>query len=283
VPFLADEIYRNLVCSVDKKAPISVHLCDFPVPDGAAIDAALEKNMDEVLKIVALGRAGRNAANVKNRQPLSTLWVCGGEKLPPEYVALVEDELNVKNVEYTDSAERFAVYLFKPQLRTCGKKFGKLVPALTEALKAIDGAKAMAELEATGQLKVNAGGETLTLEKEDLIIETQRCEGFVAQSDGGVTAVLNTNLTPELIEEGFVRELTNKFQTMRKEAGFEVTDRIVAGYKTGETLRGIIERNGAQISADILANSISADMYDGYEKEWDINGESAVLYVKKAK
>jgi len=281
VPFLADEIYRNLVCSIDKNEPISVHLCDFPTADLSVVNDSLEKNMDAVLKIVTLGRSSRNAANVKNRQPLQTLWVCGGDKLDPGYEELVKDELNVKNVEYTDSAERFAAYSFKPQLRTCGKKFGKLVPLLTESLKAVDGSKAMEELKATGELKVNAGGEVLTLLKEDLLIETVRCEGFVAESEGKVTVVLDINLTPELIEEGFVRELTNKLQTMRKEAGFEVTDRIIAGYKAGERLSSIIEKNKALIAADILADSILPGGYGGYEKEWNINGEDSVLSVKK--
>ncbi|MBR6740056.1 MAG: isoleucine--tRNA ligase [Clostridia bacterium] len=283
VPFLAEEIYQNLVRNIYPDAPVSVHLCDFPVSDGSMIDAELERNMDTVLAAVSLGRTCRNTANIKNRQPLPEIYICSGEKkdLPKEFLELVEDELNVKRVGFTDNPEQFVSYRFKPQLRTCGKKFGKLVPKIGATLSEIDGRAAMAELNATGKLTLDIEGQAVEMEKDDLLIETAKAEGYVAQSEGDMTVVLDTNLTPELIEEGYVRELVNKLQTMRKEAGFEVMDRITVGYVAAETVSGVLERNAAEISSDVLADSITCGDNGGYAKEWNINGENATLYVKR--
>ena len=284
VPFISEEIYQNLVRSADENAPISVHLCDFPVCDEDLIDAELERNMDLTLRVVVLGRACRAASAIKNRQPLSALYVKNGaqETLPPDFAALVADELNVKAVSFTEDADRFVSYLFKPQLKTCGKKFGKLVPAIKETLLNADGGALMRELKENGCLKLPLSGEVVELLEEDLLIETKKAEGFVAESDKELTVALDVTLNETLVEEGFVREVINKLQTMRKDAGFAVTDRIHVTCRSGEKLERIVEANAAAIAGDVLALSVSFTEPAGYVKEWNINGESAVLGVQKA-
>ena len=284
VPFLADEIYQNLVCSVDAAAPISVHLCDFPVCDEKRIDAELEKHMDLTLRVVVLGRACRAASAIKNRQPLSVLYVKNGfgDTLPAEFTALAADELNVKSVSFTEDADRFVSYLFKPQLKTCGKKFGKLVPTIKETLLNADGGKLMQELKEAGHITLRLETGDVELAEEDLLIETKKAEGFIAETDRELTVALDIMLDDTLIEEGFVREIVNKLQTMRKDAGFAVTDQIYVTYKADERLTGVITANAESIGHDVLALAVTAGEPQGSVKEWNINGETAVLGVRKA-
>lgn len=283
VPFLADELYQNLVRSVDETAPISVHLCDYPVCEENRIDAELEKNMDLTLRVVVLGRACRAASAIKNRQPLSALYVknSAGDALPDAFAALAADELNVKAVNFTEDADHFVSYLFKPQLKTCGKKFGKLVPGIKEALLNGDGSKFMQELKENGSLHLTVNDTEIEMLAEDLLIETKKAEGFVAESDKELTVALDISLNDQLIEEGFVREVVNKLQTMRKDAGFDVTDRIRVTYTAGEKLAGLIAANAGSIGADVLAVSVSAAAPNGYVKDWNINGEDATFGVEK--
>ena len=284
VPFLADEIYQNLVRSVDTTAPISVHLCDFPVCDEKRIDAELEKDMDLTLRVVVLGRACRAASAIKNRQPLSVLYVKNGfgDTLPAEFAALAADELNVKSVSFTEDADRFVSYLFKPQLKTCGKKFGKLVPAIKETLLNADGGKLMQELKEIGHITLHLETGDVELGEEDLLIETKKAEGFIAETDRELTVALDIMLDENLIEEGFVREIVNKLQTMRKDAGFAVTDQIYVTYKADGKLAGVIAANADSIGHDVLALAVTAGEPEGSVKEWNINGETAVLGVRKA-
>ena len=239
--------------------------------------------MDLTLRIVVLGRACRAASAIKNRQPLSALYVKNSaqETLPPDFAALVADELNVKAVSFTEDADRFVSYLFKPQLKTCGKKFGKLVPEMKETLLNADGGTLMRELNANGCIRLSLKGGTVELLEEDLLIETKKTEGFVAESDKELTVALDVTLNDALIEEGFVREVVNKLQTMRKDAGFSVTDKIHVTCRTAEKLRRIIEANAATIAGDVLALSLSFNEPEGYVKEWNINGESAAFGVRK--
>lgn len=281
-PFMAEEIYQNLVRNVDKNAPESVHLCLFPEVNEALIDKALEENMDEVLKIVVQGRACRNTANIKNRQPLGRMYVKAAKELSSEYKEIIADELNVKEVIFTDDVADFTTYSFKPQLKTVGPKYGKLVGKIREALAAIDGNKAMNELKSGKPLTFDFDGEKVELLEEDLLIATEHKEGFVAESERDVTVVLDTNLSEELIEEGFVREIISKIQTMRKEADFEVQDYIHVTYHGNEKLAKIIERNKEEIAGEVLAEKISEGTMDGYSKDWNINGEAVQLTVQKA-
>ena len=279
IPFMSEQIYRNLVCSVDQNAPESVHLCDYPVADEARIDPELEAEMDEVLKIVVEGRAARNTANIKNRQPIGTMYVQAPRALDEACMAIVADELNVKKVEFVDDAEGFITYSFKPNLRTVGPKFGKQLGLIRNTLSSVDGAAAMAELKETGALKIN---DEISLLEEDLLIETAQKEGFVAESAGGVTVVLDTNLSEELLEEGFVREVVSKVQTMRKEAGFEVMDHIAFAYGDNEKITKIVTDNAAAIQSDTLTDELVAEADDGfYVKEWNVNGEKVTFGVKK--
>ena len=282
IPFLAEDIYRNLVCSIDENAPISVHLCDYPVSDFSLIDNELEKNMDEVLKIVILGRSARNGSAVKNRQPLSRVLVSSGHTLSDEFLSIIKDELNIKSVEYVDGTGQFISYSFKPQLKTVGPKYGKLLGAIRQSLIEIDGDEAKKQLDDEGALKLQAGDETVTLEAEDLIIETVQREGFYAVSENAVTVVLDTSLTEVLIEEGFVREIISKIQTMRKEADFNVMDRINIIYSENDAIKNIIEKNTDEISNDVLADSIVTGTPIGFIKEWDVNGENVTFGVAKA-
>lgn len=281
VPFITEEIYCNLVKSVRSDAPESVHLCDYPQSDPKWIDKELEQNMDMVLKLVSLGRACRNAANVKIRQPLKALYAKLGSSLPESFIELVKDELNVKEVVLTDDIDRFTVVTIKPQLKTVGPKYGKLVPKISGALKAVDGKKALEDFENGRPLVLTVDGTTVELTRDDVLIETGHMEGFVVESEHDITVALDTNLTPELIEEGFVREIVSKVQNMRKEAGFEVTDRIALYYRDNDRIAGIIERNKGAIAEEVLAQEILEGSAEGYTKEWNINDERVTFTVVK--
>ncbi len=279
IPFMAEQIYRNLVCSIDASAPISIHLCDFPVADDAMIDSELEANMDEVLKVVVMGRAARNGANIKNRQPIGQMYVKADHDLDKFYVDIIAEELNVKNVEFTDDVSAYTDYTFKPQLKTVGPKYGKLLGRIQGELKELDGNKAMAELRENGVLKL-CGGEA-ELAEEDLLITMTQMEGYQTEGDNTCTVVLDCNMTPELIDEGFVREIVSKIQTMRKEAGFEVMDKINISYKATGKVDEIFTKYGNDILPEVLGLSISKDKLSGYEKEWNINGEDVTLSVER--
>ena len=280
-PFMAESIYQNLVRKVDKNAEESVHLCSFPEVHADMIDEKLEHNMDLVLSAVVAGRAARNTANIKNRQPIGNMFIKADKKLEDMYVEIIREELNVKNVEFKDDVADFTSYSFKPQLRTLGKRYGKLVPAIGEYLKTNDGNMLMSQLKNDGAIKFNIDGTDIELAEEDVLYETAQLEGFVAESDKTTTVVLDTKLSPELIEEGFVRELISKIQNMRKDAGFEVLDRISVFYSGNENIAKIFENNKQSIAGDVLADSITEGTTDAYSKEWDINGETVTLGVKK--
>ncbi len=280
-PFMAEEIYRNLVLNSYSDAPESVHLCDFPVVKEEWIDKELEENMDEVLNIVILGRAGRNAANIKNRQPMGQMFVKAPKVLPEMFIDIVSEELNVKEVIFSDDVANFTTYKFKPQLRTLGPKYGKLVPKIGAYLADVDGTAVMNELKANGVVKFNIEGTDVELAESDLLIETAEKGGFVTEEGNGITVVIDTNLTPELIEEGFVREIVSKIQTMRKEADFEVMDRIKVGFVGSDVVKGVIERNAEEIKTDVLANEVVEGEFEGFAKEWNINGEKVNIIVAK--
>ncbi len=282
IPFMAEDIYRNLVCSVDKAAPISVHLCDFPVYNENMILPELETNMETVLDIVALGRACRNAANIKNRQPIGKMYVKCENTLEHFYTDIIKDELNVKEVDFTDSVRQCTTYSFKPQLRTVGPKYGKQLGFIRKYLSELDGNAAMDELNKNGALRFDADGTTVELTKDDLLIETAQVEGFVSESGYNITVVLDTRLTDELIEEGFVREIISKLQTMRKEAGFEVMDNINVYVSQNKKICEIIKKNEAKIKEDVLALSVFEDNDCAASKQWSINGEKVNLGVEKA-
>jgi isoleucyl-tRNA synthetase len=280
---MSELIYRNLVANIDKNQPVSVHLCDWPKADDAMVNAPLEREMDTVLDVVALGRAARNSANVKNRQPLSEMLVSLKDKdVPsPAMQSVILDELNIRAIRFIDDAESYTAYRFKPQLRTLGPKYGKLVPKITAALNE-NGAASMDALRA-GLWRREIDGTDVELAMDDVLIETMQKEGFNAQGERGVTVVLDIRLTPELIEEGHVRELVSKLQNMRKEAGFDVTDRIRVGYSAGDAvMSGVISKNAAAVSAEVLAEKVSDGGIGGaYEKEWNINGVNVRLWVEK--
>ena len=281
IPFMTETMYRNLA-SVVEGAPESVHLCDYPACDESKIDKTLEAEMDEVAQAVTLGRACRNAANIKVRQALSTLYVKGA-KLSDACAALIRDELNVENVEFIDDARAFTTYQIKPQLRTLGRRYGKLVPAIGEYLKGVDGSAFVDALEKNGLVKFLIDAVEVALEKDDCLIAPAQKSGFVSQTEGDMTVVIDTNLTPELIEKGFVREVISKLQTMRKEAGFDVVDRITVTYVASEALAPVIAKNAETIASAVLATAISeGDAPEGaYAKDWKINGEAATLGVRK--
>ena len=282
IPFMTEDIYQNLVRSIDASAPESIHLCDFPVANEAFIDAELEANMELVLQIVVAGRAGRNTANIKNRQPIGKMYVKSEVELPEFYQEIVEEELNVKNMEFTQDVSAFTSYTFKPQLRTVGPKYGKLLGGIKQYLGSIDGNKAMAELKSEGHISFEVNGENVVLAEEDLLIDAAQTEGYVSVNDRNVTVVLDTNLTEELIEEGFVREIISKVQTMRKEADFEVTDHIIVFMEGNDKLKAIAEKNSEDVKKDVLAEDIVFGSTEGYIKEWNINGEAVTMGVKKA-
>ncbi len=281
IPFMTEDIYRNLVCSIDENAPESVHLCDFPTADAKMVDKELEKNMDAVLKIVVMGRACRNGANIKNRQPIASMFVKAPCELPEFFQEIIEEELNVKKVTFTEDVSSFTDYAFKPQLRTVGPKYGKYLGKIQQALKELDGNRAMEELKKNGSITLDSVNADVVLCEEDLLITMTQQEGYVTEGDNEVTVVLDTNLTQELIEEGFVRELISKIQTMRKEAGFEVMDKIVVSYHAEDKIAAIFENYGGQIQSEVLAERIDGTQLKGYQKEWNINGEHVVLSVQK--
>ncbi|MBR0236337.1 MAG: isoleucine--tRNA ligase [Clostridia bacterium] len=280
IPFLTDEIYRNLVCTNDKEAPISVHLCDFPTPNEQWIDKSLEDNMERVLTIVALGRAARMGASIKNRQPIAKMFVGAEFALDSFYADIIKDELNVKEVEFITDAGGFMSYTFKPQLRTVGPKYGKYLGQIKTALSSLDGRAAMAELNETGAIKLALSDTTAELTRDDLIIETAQTSGYETASDKGVTVVLDTVLTPELIEEGFVREIVSKIQNMRKDSGFEVMDNIEIYISGNEKIAEIASRNADEIMGDTLAKAIIDGVCET-SKEWNLNGEDVTVGVKK--
>ncbi|WP_026890314.1 isoleucine--tRNA ligase [Lacrimispora aerotolerans] len=281
IPFMTEQIYQNLVCAVDKTAPESIHLCDYPVAEESFIDKQLEVDMDEVLKIVVMGRAARNTANIKNRQPIGQMFVKAPHSLPVFYQEIIEEELNVKKVVFTDDVRDFTSYSFKPQLKTVGPKYGKQLGSIKNALSEINGNEAMDTLNETGALTFTFDGTEVVLTKEDLLIDTAQTEGYVSEGDNTITVVLDTNLTPELLAEGFVRELISKIQTMRKEAGFEVMDHILVYSKDNETIEGILKDNEEEVKSEVLADSIQFGTAAGYVKEWNINGENVTLGVEK--
>ena len=281
IPFMTEEIYLNLVYGLDQTAKESIHLCAYPQVEESFIDKDLEANMENLLKAVALGRACRNTANVKNRQPLANMFIKAPFTLGDFYDEIIADELNVKHVVFTDDVRSFTTYEFKPQLRTVGPKYGKLLGKIRQALGTIDGNAAMDELEEKGALNFDFDGQAVVLTKDDLLIEMVKKPGYVTENYGEVTVVLDCNLTDELVEEGFVREVISKIQTMRKEAGFEVTDHITVYHKDNEKIAAIFEAYGAQICADVLADSIVSGEPSGYTKEWNINGENVVLGVER--
>ena len=282
IPFMTEEIYQNLVFSIDKGAPESVHLCDYPAANESLIDKALEAEMEETLKIVVMGRAARNDAAIKNRQPLSVMYVNAPIELGDSYKEIIEDELNIKSVEFVEDTSRFSTYTFKPQLKTVGPKYGKMLGEIRTALATIDGNAAKKELDEKGSLTLTLGGGTAILTEEDLLIDSGKVEGYASVSDGGYTIAIDTTLTEELIQEGFVREIISKIQTMRKDAGFEVMDHITVTVSGSERLLSIVTAHADTIKHDVLAEDIVfADAADGFTKDWNINGEDAVLTVKK--
>ena len=281
IPFMTEDIYQNLVRSIDANAPESIHLCDFPKVNEAHIDKELEENMDRVLKLVVMGRACRNTANIKNRQPIGQMYVKADFELSEFFDAIVADELNVKNVTFTQEVRDFTSYSFKPQLKTVGPKYGKLLGGIKNVLSGLDGNAAMDELNANGCLRFEANGEEVVLNREDLLIDTAQMEGYVSEDDNGITVVLDTNLSEELLEEGFVREIISKVQTMRKEADFEVMDKIVITYEGSEKAETVFAKNADEIGAETLALEVKKATPAGYVKEWKINGEAVTLGVEK--
>ena len=281
IPFMTEEIYLNLVRSVDESAPESIHLCDFPVSDEKMIDKQLEDDMEEVLKIVVMGRAARNTANIKNRQPIGTMFVKAEHTLGEFYQDIIKDELNVKKIEFSDDVSAFTSYSFKPQLKTVGPKYGKQLNGIRAYLSEVDGTKAMEELKAQGALKFDVDGVEIALAEEDMLIETAQKDGYVSEADNSVTVVLDTNLSEELIEEGFVYEVISKIQTMRKDAGFEVMDHIKVSINGNEKVAGIVQKNAEAISGKVLAEAIVTEEALAVAKEWNVNGEKVTIGVEK--
>ena len=285
IPFMTEEIWQNIVRRADPDAKESIHLCDYPTADESKIDKELEANMDEVLRIVVMGRACRNTANIKNRQPIARMFVKNAAQkdeaaaLPSYFANIITDELNVKNIVFTDDVRAFTSYSFKPELRSVGPKYGKVLGGIRKYLSEVDGNAAMDELNEKGALRFEVNGVAVELTEENLLIEPLQVPGFISETNQDLTVVLDTNLTPELIEEGFVRELISKIQTMRKEAGFEVMDRILVYAKGSQKICDVLTRSGAQIRSDVLADEIVLDEIKGYEKDWSINGEDVTLGV----
>ena len=281
IPFMTEDIYQNLVRSNDANAPESIHLCDFPVVNKDHIDKKLEEDMEDVLDAVVMGRACRNEAAIKNRQPISRMYIKSDFTLSEFYQEIIEDELNVKEVVFTDDVRDFTSYTFKPQLRTVGPKYGKQLGGIQKHLAALDGNAAMDELNADGALKFDVDGVAVELTKDDLLIDMAQKEGYVSQEDNRMTVVLDTNLTPELVEEGFVYEIISKIQTMRKESGFEVTDHIRVSINGNDKLSEIAQKNKEAISGKVLADELTSGMEYGVSKEWNINDENAVIAVER--
>ncbi|MCI8373121.1 MAG: isoleucine--tRNA ligase [Lachnospiraceae bacterium] len=281
IPFMTEDIYQNLVRSIDPNAPESVHLCEFPQADETYIDQQLEADMDAVLKVVVMGRACRNTANIKNRQPIGNMYIKADFTFGEMFQDIVKDELNIKAVTFTSDVRSFTTYTFKPQMRTVGPKYGKLLNQIKAALLELDGNAAMDQLNTEGVLNMEFDGQAVELSKDDLLIEMAQMEGYVSEGDNSVTVVLDTNLTQELIEEGFVREIISKVQTMRKEAGFEVMDKIKIYAKDNDKIHTILNTYRGQIMSEILATELILGETAGYEKEWNINGEHVLLGVEK--
>ena len=281
IPFMTEDIYQNIVRTVNPQAPISIHLCDYPTVQEDLIDPELEKNMDEVLQIVVLGRAARNLSGIKNRQPVGEMYVQAENRLDAFFVEIIRDELNVKNIEFKDDVSDLISYSFKPQMRILGPKYGKELGQIRKILSEIDGTAAKKELDETGVLTIELNSGSIELTPEELLIDTQQKEGLITQADRGVTVVLDTNLTPELIEEGFVREIISKIQTMRKEADFEVTDHISVSVKDNNKIKEIMNAHSDEIRQDVLADEILFDTEIGYSKDWNINGEKVRLGVER--
>ncbi|MDO4975779.1 MAG: isoleucine--tRNA ligase [Eubacteriales bacterium] len=281
IPFMTEDIYQNLVKTVDAQAPESIHLCDFPEVNEAWINADFEKDMEEVLNIVVLGRAARNASAIKNRQPIGQMFVKADSELGEFYKEIIEDELNVKSVEFREDVSDFTSYTFKPQMRILGPKYGKQLGQINKALASLDGSAAKKQLDAEGILTINVADGSIDLTPEELLITMSQKDGYVSQADRGITVALDTNLTAELIEEGFVREIISKIQTMRKEAGFDVTDHIVVSTSGNDKIKSVMADHEAEIKNDVLADEICFDAEKGYSKEWNINKEKVVLSVEK--
>lgn len=281
IPFMTEDIYRNLVCSIDKEAPESVHLCDFPEVHQEMMEEELEAAMEEILELVVMGRAARNTANIKNRQPIQTMYVRSNIELSDRYTTIIKEELNVKEIVFKKDLSDFTNYTFKPQLKTVGPKYGKLLNGIKTHLSALDGRKAMEELTKEGSLSFDIDGQNVVLLREDLLIDTAQMEGYVTEEDSHRTVVLDTNLSEGLIEEGFVREIISKIQTMRKEAGFEVMDRIYVYSSGNDRIADYMKRYHEEIQRDVMATDIQFETVKGYVKEWNINGESVTLGVEK--
>ena len=281
IPFMTEQIYQNIVRKIDADALESIHLCDFPEVKEEWIDTSLEQDMDEVLKAVVMGRAARNAANIKNRQPIAQMYIKADHALSEFYVKIIEDELNVKKVAFSDDVRAFTSYSFKPQLKTVGPKYGKLLGQIRQALAGIDGSAAMDTLNESGALTFDFGGQEVVLTRDDLLIDVSQKDGYVTEEDNYLTVVLDTNLTPELVEEGFVREIISKIQTMRKEAGFEVMDHIAVYQDDNDRIAGLLKANADEIKAEVMADTIFLGRMGGYAKEWSINGEKVMLGVGK--
>ena len=281
IPFMAEDIYRNLVCNIYKDAPESVHLCSFPEVDASAIDTELEENMEELLNIVVMGRAARNGASLKNRQPLSTMYVKASKELPLYCVEIIEDELNIKDVKFVDDMSEFSSYSFKPQLKTVGPKYGKFLGQIRTILTELDGNKAKNELDTTGAIKFIVDGNEIVLAEEDLLIDIKQKEGYFSLSDKGTTVALDCNLTDALIEEGFVNEIISKLQTMRKDSDFNVTDHIIVSVAGNDKIEGYVKANEAEIAKVVLGDKFVYGSTSNNSKVWDINGEKATFSVEK--
>ncbi|MDE7017634.1 MAG: class I tRNA ligase family protein, partial [Lachnospiraceae bacterium] len=280
IPFMTEEIYQNLVRSNDKNAPESIHLCDYPEANEAMIDKKLEENMEEALHIVVLGRAARNAAGMKNRQPIGRMYVKAVHSLDSYFMDIIKDELNVKEVAFKEDVSDLTSYSFKPQLKTVGPKYGKQLGGIREYLSAVDGTRAMKELKADGALKFEVNGVEISLGEEDLLIDVAQKAGLVTEADNYVTVVLDTNLSPDLIEEGFVYEVISKIQTMRKDAGFEVMDHIMVTVNGNAKIAGIVNANKEAICEKVLAEDILEDAKLASMKEWNVNGEKVTIGVE---
>ena len=282
IPFMTEDIYRNLVCNIDPSAPESVHLCDFPTAEEFMIDKDLESKMDLVLKVVVLGRAARNSANIKNRQPIGKMYVKAAFELPEFYKEIIEDELNIKEIEFKEDVSDFSSYSFKPQLKVLGPKYGKKLGQIRNALTNLDGNAAKNDLDIKGILTISLEDGNIDLTAEDLLIDVKQMEGYETVSDNGITVVIDTNLSEELLREGFVREIISKIQTMRKEADFNVTDYICVYQQGNDKIKAIMSEHMDEVKEEVLADVVELDALDGYTKEWNINGEHVTLGVKKA-
>ncbi|MCD8327388.1 MAG: isoleucine--tRNA ligase, partial [Lachnospiraceae bacterium] len=281
IPFMTEEIYQNLVCSIDKTAPESIHLCDYPVAEESLIDEKLESDMEELLKIVVMGRAARNASGLKNRQPIGEMYVKAPSVLDQIYTDIIADELNIKEVKFAEDVSAFTTYTFKPQLRTVGPKYGRQLGGIQKTLASLDGNAAYAQLKSEGALKFTVNDVEIVLTEDDLLIDTKQQEGYAIEADNTVTVALNTNLTEDLLEEGSVNEIVSKIQTMRKDAGFEVMDHIRVSLNGNEKLSAIIEKNKSAVAGKVLAENTAANQDYAVAKEWNINGEKVTISLEK--